>query len=514
MIMKKYIVFILILSCVLWSNLGQAQNPNRQKQDQPPTELETMVPIGDGFVLILLNDLERPSKMALRYFNDAEEVLGEKTIDLKRQGLLTQFEGAFEFNGQLCVMTSLYYPGPQRNHLLFQRFSLPDFEPLNSEVIDEAFSPEFFRVPFGFAKSPNEEYISFYSWTYTLPEDPAKVSVRVYNKEMEEVWTERYLLPFKNETLYIFDHAVNDEGRSFLFCENYNGNPGRYIDEEKIDYFILAAEQGNKNLIEYKLNLPNYTMTGLRARMDTSGAIIGGAFLRDTKKKARIGGLYLFNIPADGKSIERTQIGLSQEMYEAAYPYGDKEPYFNANRHKFTDFAVDHIFVEPDNSWIITSEYRKEIPNSYEIEFNDIVVMKVPATRDRLTWIRRIPKRQTALQGDWGQYSYKAIQKKGNVFFFFNDTAKNHNQEGDPKVVDGYEGGRAQVLLMQINSAGEIFKNNLTEIARKKRVETIWPARIWEIKGKSKVMIYGDLPVQVGFGGGVFFNFGWGPDLY
>lgn len=514
MIMRNYIALTLFFSCFLWSNFLQAQRPNQGRPNQAPTEIETLVPIGEGFVLILLNDLERPSQMALRYFNEDKEVLGEKTIDLRRQGLLTQFEGAFEFNGQLCVLTSLYYPGPQRNHLLFQRFNLPDFESLDAEVIDEAFSPEFFRIPFGFAKSPNDQYISFYSWTYTLPEDPAKVSVRVFNKQMDEVWNERYLLPFKNETLYIFDHAVNDAGRSFLFCENYNGNPGRYIDEEKIDYFILAAEQGNKNLIEYKLNLPNYTMTGLRTRMDTTGAIVGAAFLRDTKKKSRIGGLYMFNIPVDGQSIERSQIGLSQEMYEEAYPYGEKEPIFNANRHKFTDFAVDRVFIEPDNSWIITGEFRREVSNSYEIEFNDIIAMKVTPNRDRLTWLRRIPKRQTGIQGDWNNYGYKAFQKKGNIFFLFNDSRENHTQEGDPKVLTDYEGGRAQILLMQISSAGEIFKNNLTELAKKENVRSIWPTRAWEIRNKSKVIIYGDIPSRVGLAGGVLFNFAWGSDLY
>jgi hypothetical protein len=509
--MNKYIAFFLCLSGPIFFSKVEAQTP---KKSEIPTELETLVPIGDGFVLILLNDLERPSKMALRYFNEKEEVLGEKEINLKRQGLLTQFEGAFAFNGNLCVLTSLYYPGPQRNHLIFQRFKLPDFEELDAEIIDEAYSPEFFRIPFGYAKSPNEAYLSFYSWSYTLPEDPAKVSVRVYNKEFEEVWDQRYLLPFKNETLYIYDHAVNDEGRSFLFCENYRGNPGKYIDEEKVDFFILAADQGNENLIEYKLNLPDYTMTGLRAKMDTSGAIIGAAYLRDTDKKNRIGGLYMFKIPVDGKSIERSRLALTEDMYEAAYPYGEKESIFSANRHKFTDFSVDHIFVEPDGSWIITGEFRKEISSSYEIEFNDILALKVTPDRNSLIWLRRIPKRQTGLQGSWALYGYRAFQKKDNVFFLFNDTADNHDQEGNPKLLAGYEGGAARILLMQINTSGEIFKNDLTELARKKKVQAIWPGRAWEVNGKSKVMIYGDLPFSVSLGGGVLFNFGWGPDLY
>lgn len=511
--MRQSICLLLIVLGLGTTALGQPGGTDLAKK--PPIELETLVPIGNGFVLIMVNDLERPSTMALRYFDQEETLMGEKDIDLRRQGLLAQFEGAFEFNGDLCVMTSLYYPGPKRNHLLFRRYKLPDLEEVSNEVIDEAYTPTFFRIPFGFAKSPNEEYLSFCSWTYTLPEDPAKVTVRVFNKKLEEVWNQRYLLPFKNETFYIFDHAVNNEGRSFIFCENYQGKPGTNINESKIEYRVLAAEQGNTNLIEYNLNMPDHTITGLRTKMDSSGAIVGAAFIKDPNKKSRLSGLYLFRVPPDGKSIQRSQLGLSEEMYEEAFPYGEKDSFFSGNKHKFSNFAVDYIFEAPDGSWIVVGEYRKELPNSYEIQFNDMLVAKISPDLNKMVWYKRIPKRQTGYQGQWSYLSYKAFHKKDNVFLIFNDTRDNHDQQGGPKSIVTYESERAQVILMQINTkTGEVLKNDLTDMARKRKVEAIWPSRAWEINGKSRVVVYGDAILGNGVVASVMLNFAWGEGLY
>ena len=508
--MRYFIAFLLLtLNITVF-----AQTDASQIVQQPASELETLVPVGDGFVMVMLNDLERPTIMSLRYFNEAEELIAEEKIQLVRQGLLAQFEGAMAFNGDLVVLTSLYYPGPKRNHLLLRRYGLPDLEEKNSEVIDEAYTPEFFRVPFGFAKSHDGQYLAFYSWTYTLPKDPAKLDIRVLDRELEQVWEERFILPLLNETFYIFDFAVKDDGRVLIFCENYAGRPGRYIDEEKIEYRILAAEEGNSNLIEYKLNLPDRTIVGLKAKLDKSGAVVGTAFMQDTRRSLRLDGLYVFRIPPDGESIERKQLALTEEMYEAAFPYGEKESIFSANRHKFAKFVVDYIFVEPDGSWVVAAEYRKEDQNSYEIQFNDVLVLKVASDLNRLSWIKRVPKRQTGYQGYWPYLSYKAFHKKGNVFFLYNDANGNHDQEGGPSSMIEYSGGKSRVILMQIRTgSGEMLKTDLTELVRNRGAVAVWPSRIWELMGKSRVTMYGDMST-LGGNSSIMVNFAWGEDLY
>ena len=66
---------------------------------------------------------------------------------------------------------------------------------------------------------------------------------------------------------------------------------------------------------------------------------------------------------------------------------------------------------------------------------------------------------------------------------------------------------------MQVGSDGEVTKNDITSLARKEKVSAIWPGRIWEVKDKSRVLLYGEH--SLGFSGiaGVLFSFAWGEDL-
>jgi hypothetical protein len=407
----------LLLLCTLTVAIGQAQNPPASK---PPSELEKIIAFGDqGFAMVMLDDLEQPRRLLLRLFDNEEQLISEREVDLLRdRGLLSQFEGAFAWNGQLCLVTSLYYPGPKRNHLIFRKFSLPDLVESEAELIDEAYTPQYSRIPFGFSTSKDQQYIMFYSWTYTLPEDPAKLNIKVFNPAMEEVWSQRYLLPFKNQTLYIFNCAINTQGQAFIYCENYRGNPGRNIDVEKIDYFILRADQGNENLVKYDLNpTTGQVITGLNIQMDSTDAIVGAALLQDERRKMRHGGIYLFRIPPDGKSIQRSSLPFSDDMYKERYPYAEKESVFSANRHRFSNFFIDYIFRDSTGNLVLVGEYRREDPNMWDIEFNDLLVLKVSSDLNRMIWARRIPKRQNGVQGNWSLHSYKAFHKKGNYFF-------------------------------------------------------------------------------------------------
>lgn len=508
------ILLILVFACL---QLSTAQAQRRAPQNQTPTELETLVSLDSNrFAMVLLNKANPPTTLGIRLINQEEDIVAEKTLDLTRQGLLTQFEGAFEWQGDLIVLTSMFYPGPKRNHLIFQRFSIPSLEEQTIKILDEAYSPQQYRIPFGFNTSANDDYFFSYSWTYTIPDDPAKLSVKVFDRNMEEVWTQRYLLPFKNETFYIYDCAINNEGTAFIFCENYNGKPGKYIDEAKVEHFILAGKANQENLIEYKLSVADEVLIGLQSRLDSSGTIVGAAFTRDDKKKTLIDGVYVFNIPPDGKSIQRSTIPLDNDMYKAAYPYGEKESAFSMNKHKLsTSFLMDHVYLEEDGSMVLVGEYRRENPNYYDIEFNDILVLKVKPNRNSFEWVKRVPKRQTGMQGAWGVYSYQAFKKKGNYFFLFNDNLENKpDEDGKIRNLQTYEGTQSAILLMQVTSEGDLFRNDLTSIARAQKIAAIMPQRAWEISNKTRVVLYGERPLsRSGDVAGLLFYFGWGPDL-
>jgi hypothetical protein len=66
---------------------------------------------------------------------------------------------------------------------------------------------------------------------------------------------------------------------------------------------------------------------------------------------------------------------------------------------------------------------------------------------------------------------------------------------------------------MQIRTdSGEMLKTDLTELVRKRGAVAIWPSRVWELMGKSRVTMYGDLSTVKN--SSIMVNFAWGEGLY
>lgn len=77
-----------------------------------------------------------------------------------------------------------------------------------------------------------------------------------------------------------------------------------------------------------------------------------------------------------------------------------------------------------------------------------------------------------------------------------------------------YSGGKSRVILMQIRTgSGEMLKTDLTELVRNRGAVAVWPSRIWELMGKSRVTMYGDMST-LGSNSSIMVNFAWGEDLY
>lgn len=455
--------------------------------------IRDVVPFGtSGFVAVFLDHPERPRRMRLEFFTPDKSASYQRIISLERQGLAAKYEGAFAWNGALQILTSLYYPGPKRNHLIYNQYAVPDLEDIRSTVIDEAYTPELYRVPFGYSLSPDSSKIMCYSWSYSLPKDPARVRITVLDTALNKHWQQQYILPYNNESLYIYNSRLTDDGRAFLLCENYTGKVGGVIDEQKIDYFVLGAEEGSENMIIYDLNPAGKTLQGLHIDPVPGNAMAGAAFYQEPGKSVHLG-LYLFRIPPAGGQMEQHFIPIDKERYGAAYTFSGLDGIGNANRHRFEGYVVQQVEQLPDSSILVFAEQEYYAQMEGILEHNDVLVIRIRPDGSRTQWIRRIPKRQSERfnQNVFSPFSYKLLKKDEQWTVFYNDSEYNFQGTTVSHTLDGYWGDSGVTMAAELRPDGQLRLYNLSRLLRSKGVAKIWTGHCWDL-GTGEVLFFGE----------------------
>lgn len=472
-----------LLICVFLFSFTQSFG---QTKDTTQYTFDQLVTVGSNdMVALMVDKKENPSKLHIKYVDSASQVIAEKFIQLNRRGIRGQLEAIFYWNGKLNILSSLYYPGPKRNHLIFTQYELPTLKEITSKKIDEAYTPGLYRIPFGYSLSPDSTKILFYSWSYAIPDDPARLSLHVLDQELELLWQEYELLPFKNETLYLYGCQVDNDGKAYFLCENYEGKVSKNmaIKESKIKYYAFMIEPGGKALRLYPLNIDEKIIVNLKFAMGHNNDLYAAGFFKD---KRTFEGLFLFRVDGQSKKLSRKLFPINKDTYVNAYAAGN-----DPNPQKgFYDYELDELKMGNDGSLFLVAEQRPD-PQNYGLayEYNDILAIKISPKRT-LDWLIRVPKRQKRVFEAEGTFSYVAFEKNGQLYLLFNDDKSNATKRGKAEKLAPYSGKETMNMLVRVKEDGTWKGNNISALIGSKVQLTIFPSYCWSLK--DQLLIYGE----------------------
>lgn len=461
-------------------------NTDGQTKDTIVYTFDQMVAVGNNDIVALLVDqVENPSKLYLKYINSEDQVIAEKHINLNRRGVKGQLEAIFYWNGKLNILSSLYYPGPKRNNLIFTQYELPNLTELVTKKIDEAYTPGLYRIPFGYSLSPDSTKILFYSWSYAIPDDPARLSLHLLDQNLKLIWQDYELLPFKNEALYIYGCQVDNVGKAYILCENYEGKVSRNmtVNERKIKYFALLMEPEVKELRIYPLEVEDKTITGIKFTLGPNNDLFAAGFFKD---KRTFEGLFLFRVNGTSKKLSRKLFPISNDTYKKAYAAGN-----DPNPQKgFYDFIVDDIKMADDGSLFLIAEQRNN-PDNFPVtyEYNDLLAFKISPKRI-LDWLIRVPKRQKRVLATESIFSYAVFEKNGQLYFLFNDEKSNARKRNKIEKLDVFPGGNTVNIIVRVKEDGTWRGNDISGLTGSSTPLTIFPSYCWSLK--DRLIIYGE----------------------
>ncbi|PHN03923.1 hypothetical protein [Flavilitoribacter nigricans] len=467
--MSKTTIYPLLFFLLLAGLQVNAQRRNgNPPEDAKASQIFEILPVaGKGYVTIFTDRGETPSKVRMIFTGASETVEAENELSLVRRGLSGMVESAFIWEGQLTLITSLFYPGPQRDLLFIRRFSLPDLEEVASEKIAEAYVPGRLRIPFGYALSPDSTQIMFYSWSYAVPEDPVKMEIHVLDQQLTRQWTKRFLLPNKNENFYIYACKVDNDGNAYLLCEDYKGKIGARIRDDKIERFVLRLDQNTSEAVSFAIQLPDKVITDLRFTMDKQGNLYGAGLYRDAKKVFQAG-VFAYRIDQKTQGFRKKEIPISKEDYQAAHPYADADGKHVSGTRQFRDFFIDRLDWDEQEGLTMIGEQR--IYDDDKDTYRDILVIQLDTTL-RKSWMTRIPKDQSTLWGQPTFASYTYLSRGDQKYILFNDEAENMPGETDlPSRIRSFDlqySTPTPILhMVKIGENGVLQHQNLSTVIR------------------------------------------------
>jgi hypothetical protein len=444
----------------------------------------------DQIVYVYQNNPQKPTKVKLILLNEDSETLAETDLDLKRQGLDLKIEGIFYWNEKINLLTSLYYPGPKRNHLILDQFELSDLIKAESLLLDEAYTPGLYRIPFGYDLSADSSKMMIYSWSYPLPEDPAKISITVFDKVQGKLWEESMLLPFKNETLYLHGSKVSNDGKVFLFCENYEGkvSPEMTIVESQIRHYILEFNKGNSAPRTFPLDAPGKVFLDIIHQSNKEEVLYGMGFYREKNKRLQEG-IFFTSFDMKTSKLERYLLQITKTTYEAAYNLGEKEGTFSSQRHGFESYVPkDILFTDGGGIYLIAEQYKLPAYEFSSFQYNDIMVVKID-DKMKMEWVRRIAKRQIGFSDLEEFYSFFSFVDGEDLYFLYNDHPENDLKSGSVRSLRPYEGRIGKSVLWQMDAKGRtLYRPIPSRLSSMGTSGLILPNACWKLSDNSLLL--------------------------
>ncbi len=492
----RFLVLFLLLPAL--SASGQKDSVRADKQYL----VRTFAAPPYGILILAYDDPDYPETMTLSLNGLEGGISNTKSLPLARRNLYLDFEKAYLWQGELHLFSSLYLPGPGRRMLLHRRFRLPSLELIDQRQLQDVSVPTNQEKPFHFSVSPDSSKLTVCGWSYGEAEDRPRIDVRVFEGNMQTAWESDYELPYRNESFYLYGCRVRNDGKVYLMGENYEGGFGGRTNLKKLERLVFFFEEGAGSAPVIRLPETDYTIANLAFTLDDAGRLIGGGFYQKGKSGS-YEGIYYTEVDGPGRKARPAFISVDDDRYERAYTFGDKEPFANPySIGDMDDYYVDEIHIQDDGGLLLVAEHLSENSNGVLV-YGDILAVRIDAAQ-RLSWLRRISKRQESFYRDDAYQSYAFIRIGDYSLFLYNDHPENHGEErsGRLKV---YRAEATAAILARIDAEGNLGLQDFTKQTPSAYSRYHLRPRFVNLYGGNRLICYAERRNGITYSGFFFF---------
>ena len=335
--------------------------------------------------------------------------------------------------------------------------------------------------------------------------------------KFNELWTKDIALPYDDKYFSVEEYQVDNDGNVYILGLNY-----------KPQYFftILEYSASGEGFQEYPIKTNEKLITDLTFRVDDDGNLVCSGFYSDFDLN-QIKGTYFFRLDTQtkqvfNKSLKEFDFSFRSENLTSRQLQKAKRSKKSRQKIGLNSYSLDKLILRSDGGALLIAEqyfveeYQRPMnggfynpgyyPNSYGrsysteyyYHYNDIIIVNIQPNGD-IEWATRIPKQQFSINDDGYYLSYAVSIVRDKIYFIYNDSEDNYNQNNRISQTFEFKGGSKRSLI----AVAEISRDGSLEIFplfKNRDADIITRPKMCKQVGKKNMIIYGEKGKTFRFG--------------
>ncbi|MEM7296936.1 MAG: hypothetical protein AAF391_01585 [Bacteroidota bacterium] len=343
---------------------------------------------------------------------------------------------------------------------------------LVAEILDEGRSAYYSDMSTHF--SQDSSYIAL---VYTIPnkrKENEAFGVHVFDKSLNELWSQRFELPYTNKLIDLTTHRITSEGDLYILGKRfYDKRREKVAGQINYDYLLMSFDKTGA-IDSFKIESEGKYLKDMQIDIAPSGDIISAGFYSDNGR-AFVGGAYYMRINNETQQVVQSSFKEFEEGFLLQNLTEGKAKRIKKKLDKGKDvelpfFFIDEFFVEEDGTTKIIAEQRHIYTvttytqygsiSTTHFDYDDMMLLEIGPDGEFSNTIR-VAKNQHTVNDRAAFSSYSAAYNKDNLYLVFNDNAQNVDYNGVGRVAPMQKNSTTMVMIARIDDEGNIVRDAL-----------------------------------------------------
>lgn len=410
--------------------------------------------------------------------------ISNKKLNLYYNKKNMQFEGIYQVDDSLVVLSSFSNLAQKVNYLFYHKMSLENLDNVSSlsKIAEIPFERKNKDGYFAYKLSDDSSKCMIY---YALPfisGGPEKFGFRILNKSMATVWHKDISLPFENELFSIEKFVVSNDGYVYLSGVESKSikRKSKRLGAANYKYHILSYINNGEKIKDYAIDLDDKFITDLQFAIDEQQNLRCGGFYSENGTFSIKGTFYITidskNSEIITKSFREFDEGfITLNWKERDITKAKKKQARKGTGLELYEYDLKNFIVSPNGGVTLlaeqyyvqtvttTSYSSRDIMSTrttYHYYYNDIIAVSINQA-GQIEWNTKIKKQQHSVDDNGYFSSFVACIVRDNIHLVYNEDARDFHSKDELSTMTRKERNNTYTVLTSINENGAFTKSIL-----------------------------------------------------